>query len=206
MAAEFARFALRLAHSRPGHDPDSALAILKAAGPDPQDAILGPAASYLGDRPVVVVPPGKLHTIPWALVPALGDRTFSVAPSAGAWMRAHAAPPPSRRQVTLARRPGLITDGTEVPLIAELHDEVTVLSGGEATAGQVLSALDGAWLAQIAAHGRFRADSPLFSSLRMHDGPLTVYDFESMYSVRQDINGNLVQQAAAMSLLALGAG
>ncbi len=279
-AAEFARFALRrLAHSRPGDDPDSALAILKAAGPDLQDAILGPAAGYLGDRPVVVVPPGRLHTIPWALLPALSGRAFSVAPSARAWMRAHAASPPSRRQVTLARGPGLVTDGAEVPLVAELYDEVTVLSGGEATAGRVLSALDGAWLAHIAAHGRFRADSPLFSSLRMHDGPLTVYDFEqlrrapyrlvlsscdsgvlapagadellglvssllplgtagivagvvplndravvplmvtlhrylragqslaeSMYSVRQDIDGDLVQRAAAMSLLALGAG
>ncbi len=279
-AAEFARFALRrLAHSRPGGDPDSALAILKAAGPDLQDAILGPAAGHLGDGPVVVVPPGKLHTIPWALLPALGGRTFSVAPSAGAWMRAHAAPPPSGRQVMLARGPGLVTDGAEVPLVAQLYDEVTVLSGREATAGRVLSALDGAWLAHIAAHGRFRADSPLFSSLRMHDGLLTVYDFEqlrrapyrlvlsscdsgvlapvgadellglvssllplgtagiiagvvplndhvvvplmvtlhqclragqslaeSMYSVRQDVDGDPVRQAAAMSLLALGAG
>jgi CHAT domain-containing protein len=279
-AAEFARFALRrLAHSRPGHDPDSALAILKAAGPDLQDAILGPAADHLGDRPVVVVPPGRLHTIPWALLPALGGRAFSVAPSAGAWMRASATAPPSRRRVMLARGPGLLTDGAEVPLVARLYDEVTMLSGDEATAGRVLSALDGAWLAHIAAHGRFRADSPLFSSLRMHDGPLTVYDFEqlrrapyrlvlsscdsgvlapvgadellglvssllplgtagiiagvvplndqavvplmvtlhrylragqglaeSMLSVRQDIDGDLIQRAAAMSLLALGAG
>jgi hypothetical protein len=279
-AAEFARFALRrLAHSRPGADPDSALAILKAAGPDLQDAILGPAAGYLSDRPVVVVPPGRLHTIPWALLPALGGRAFSVAPSAGAWMRASAAAPPNRRQVTLARGPGLLTEGAEVPLVAKLYDEVTMLSGDDATAGRVLSALDGAWLAHIAAHGRFRADSPLFSSLRMHDGPLTVYDFEqlrrapyrlvlsscdsgvlapvgadellglvssllplgtagiiagvvplndqavvplmvtlhrylragqslaeSMLSVRQDIDGDLIQQAAAMSLLALGAG
>ena len=44
----------------------------------------------------------------------------------------------------------------------------------------MLTALDGAWLAHIAAHGIFRADSPLFSSLRMHDGPLTVYDFEQL--------------------------
>jgi tetratricopeptide (TPR) repeat protein len=279
-AAEFARFALRrLAHSRPGDDPDSALAILKAAGPGLQDAILGPAAGHLGDRPVVVVPPGRLHTIPWALLPGLGGRAFSVAPSARAWMRAHAAAPPGRRRVTLARGPGLLTDGAEVPLVAQLYDEVTMLSGDEATAGRVLSALDGAWLAHIAAHGRFRADSPLFSSLRMHDGPLTVYDFEqlrrapyrlvlsscdsgvlapvgadellglvssllplgtagiiagvvplndqavvplmvtlhrylragqslaeSMLSVRQDIDGDLIQQAAAMSLLALGAG
>jgi tetratricopeptide (TPR) repeat protein len=181
-AADFARFGLRrLARSRPGDDLDSALAILKAAGPQLQDALLGPAADDLGDRPVVVVPPGKLHTIPWALLPTLGDRVFSVAPSAAVWLRARAAPPPARRRVTLARGPGLVTDGAEVPLVAQLYDDVTVLSGGEATAARVLSALDGAWLAHIAAHGRFRADSPLFSSLRMHDGPLTVYDFEQLH-------------------------
>ncbi|MGH3409337.1 MAG: CHAT domain-containing protein, partial [Streptosporangiaceae bacterium] len=82
--------------------------------------------------------------------------------------------------VTLARGPGLATEGAEVPLIAPLYDDVTVLAEGEATAGRVLAALDGAWLGHIAAHGRFRADSPLFSSLRMHDGPLTVYDFEQL--------------------------
>jgi tetratricopeptide (TPR) repeat protein len=180
-AAEFARFALRrLAHTRPGDDADSAMPMLNAAGSDLQNAILGAAARRLGDGPVVVVPPGKLHTIPWALLPALNGLAFSVAPSAGAWMRAHAASPPGSRQVTLARGPGLVTGGAEVPLVAELYDEVTVLSGGEATAGRVLSALDGAWLAHIAAHGSFRADSPLFSSLRMHDGPLTVYDFEQL--------------------------
>ena len=66
-------------------------------------------------------------------------------------------------------------------MVARLYDDVTVLSGDAATAGRVLSALDGAWLAHIAAHGRFRADSPLFSSLRMWDGPLTVYDFEQLH-------------------------
>jgi CHAT domain-containing protein len=54
------------------------------------------------------------------------------------------------------------------------------LSGPAATAAGLLSALNGASLAHIAAHGSFRADSPLFSSLRMHDGPLTVYDFEQL--------------------------
>jgi CHAT domain-containing protein/tetratricopeptide (TPR) repeat protein len=180
-AADFARFALRrLARSRPGDNLDSALGILKAVGPQLQDALLGPAAADLGDRPVVVVPPGKLHTIPWALIPALGGRAFSVAPSAGAWLRAHTASPPGRRHVTLARGPGLVTDGAEVPLIADLYDDVTVLGGAEATAGRVLSALDGAWLGHIAAHGSFRADSPMFSSLRMCDGLLTVYDFEQL--------------------------
>jgi hypothetical protein len=180
-AADFARFALRrLARSRPGDDPGGAQSVLSAAGPKLQQALLGPAARYLGDGPVVIVPPARLNAIPWALLPALRDRVVSVAPSAGAWMRARAASVPERRRVTLARGPGLASGGAEVPLVARLYDDVTVLTGEEATAEKVLYALDGAWLAHIAAHGVFRADSPLFSSLRMHDGPLTVYDFEQL--------------------------
>jgi tetratricopeptide (TPR) repeat protein len=182
-AAAFSRFALRrLARSRPGDDLASALAILTAAGPKLQAALLGPAARHLGDRPVVIVPPGKLQTIPWGLLPALRDCVVSVAPSAGAWMRARRVRPPSRRHVILARGPGLVTGGAEVPEVARFYDDVTMLADSHATTARVLHALDGAWLAHIAAHGAFRADSPLFSSLRMHDGPLTVYDFEQLHS------------------------
>ena len=180
-AADFARFALRrIARSRPEDDLDSALSILAATGPRLQEALLGPAIRQLGDGPVVIVPPGKLHAIPWALLPALGDRVVGVAPSAAAWMRAHTAPEPARRHVTLARGPGLASNGAEISTAARLYDDVTVLAGGDATAEKVLYELDGAWLAHVAAHGVFRADSPLFSSLRMHDGPLTVYDFEQL--------------------------
>jgi tetratricopeptide (TPR) repeat protein len=180
-AADFARFGLRrLARSRPEDALDGALAILKAAGPKLQEALLGPAADHLGDGPVVMVPPGKLHTIPWPLLPALGDRVITAAPSAAAWMRAHSAQPPGHHRVTLTRGPGLATNGAEVPEVAQLYDDVTMLAGSAATTEKVLGALDGAWLAHIAAHGIFRADSPLFSSLRMHDGPLTVYDFERL--------------------------
>jgi tetratricopeptide (TPR) repeat protein len=208
-AVGLARFALRrLARSRPGADLDGPLAILAATGPNLQDALLGPSASHLGDAPVVIVPPGKLHSIPWALLPALNERVFSVAPSAGAWMRARAAPPPARRHVTLARGPGLVTGGAEVPKVAQLYDDVTVLSGGDATASRVLSALDGAWLAHIAAHGSFRADSPLFSSLRVHDGLLTVYDFEQLHRapyrlVLSSCDSGVLAPAGANELLGL---
>jgi tetratricopeptide (TPR) repeat protein len=181
-AADFARFALRrLARSRPEDDPGSALSVLAAAGPRLQQALLGPAIRHLGDGPIVIVPTGTLHPIPWALLPALGDRVVSVAPSAGAWIRADAAPAPRQRHVTLARGPGLASEGAEVPLIAPLYDDVAVLADSEATAEKVLYALDGAWLGHIAAHGSFRAESPLFSSLHMYDGPLTVYDFEQLH-------------------------
>jgi CHAT domain-containing protein len=95
-------------------------------------------------------------------------------------MRARSAPHPEHRHATLARGPGLASDGAEIPMVAKMYDDVTVLDGGAATAEKVLYALDGAWLAHIAAHGTFRADSPLFSALHMHDGPLTVYDFEQL--------------------------
>jgi len=58
--------------------------------------------------------------------------------------------------------------------------ELVVLAGGTATNARVLDAIDGARLVHIAAHGTFRADSPLFSSLRLDDGPLTVYDLERL--------------------------
>ncbi len=181
-AADFARFALRrLARSRPDDDTGSALSILAAAGPRLQQALLGPAVRHLGDGPIIIVPTVTLHPVPWTLLPALSDRVVSVAPSAGAWMRADATPPPRQRHVTLARGPGLASEGAEVPLIAPFYDDVTVLADAEATAEKVLYALDGAWLGHIAAHGTFRADSPLFSSLHMYDGPLTVYDFERLH-------------------------
>jgi CHAT domain-containing protein len=77
--------------------------------------------------------------------------------------------------------PGLVTDGAEVSMIAGRYPGATVLTGTAATADRVLTALEGAGLAHIAAHGVFRADNPLFSSLRLSDGPLTVHDLERLH-------------------------
>jgi CHAT domain-containing protein len=60
------------------------------------------------------------------------------------------------------------------------YPDALLLGQGSATADKVLTALDGAWLAHIAAHGTFRADNPLFSSIQLDDGPLTVHDFERL--------------------------
>ena len=204
---DFARFGLnRLAHGRHVHDgrtgEPGALAILEETGRRLEQILLGPASRQLGDGPVVIVPPGRLHAVPWALLPSLRHHVVSVAPSARAWLRARAARPPKRHEVVLVRGPGEGTWGAEVPTLAAEYGGATVLASGAApgggtgtrvtaalggngtagpggaTAAQVLRAIDGARLVHIAAHGTFRADSPLFSSLRMDDGPLTVYDFE----------------------------
>ena len=172
------RFVLRrLARGRP-HPGDELL--LKYRGAQLEASLLGSAAARLGDGPVVVIPPGRLRAVPWTLMPALRDRVVTVAPSASTWLRARRMQPPSPQRVALVAGPGLATQGAEVEPLRARYPGAELLSQGQATAGRVLAALDGAWLAHIAAHGSFRADNPMFSSILLDDGPLIVHDFERL--------------------------
>lgn len=176
--AEMSRFLLRrLARGRLRPGDERALA---HRGEQLESALLGPAAAQLGDGPVVVVPPGRLGAVPWTLMPSLSHRVVTVAPSASIWVRARHKEPPAGRRVTLIAGPGLVTSGAEIAELGRRYPDATVFGHGDATADHVLPALDGAWLAHIAAHGTFRADNPLFSSIRLDDGLLTVHDFERL--------------------------
>jgi CHAT domain-containing protein len=126
--------------------------------------------------------------VPWGLLPQLRSRAVCVVPSASSWLRARRAAAGDSQNATagpvvLIRGPGLASQGAEIPQLAADYSgeiETVVLGDGTATAARVLSAIDGARLVHIAAHGTFRADSPLFSALRLDDGPLTVYDLERL--------------------------
>ena len=165
------RFALR--QSARGHPTT-----LDGVGERLQTALLGPAASLLGGGPVVISPSSRLHDTPWSLLPVLSDRPVAVVPSALMWQRAKAATPPTSSRLVLVAGPGLKTGGAEVLALAASDPSAVLLRNGAATVANCLGALDGASLAHIAAHGQFRPDSPMFSSLVMHDGPLTVHDLE----------------------------
>ena len=172
------RFMLRrLAHGppRPGDE-----LVLNHRGARLESSLLGDAVAELGDGPVVVIPPGRLRAVPWTLMPSLRDRVVTVAPSASTWLRARRMAPPSPRHVALVVGPGLSTKGAEVAPLRSCYPEAVLLGQGSATADKVLTALDGAWLAHIAAHGTFRADNPMFSSILLDDGPLIVHDFERL--------------------------
>ena len=83
-----------------------------------------------------------------------------------------------------------------------------VLGSGTATVARVLTAIDGARLVHIAAHGTFRPDSPLFSSLSLDDGPLTVYDLERLrrgprHLVLSSCDSGVIAPAGANELLGL---
>ncbi|MFI7446139.1 CHAT domain-containing protein [Nonomuraea sp. NPDC049714] len=178
---DLARFSLsRLAHGRSTLSPAELLAQLETIGHTLQRVLLGDAAQHLGDRHVAIVPPGRLHAVPWALLPSLRHRAVSVAPSARSWLRARRAGAPAHGRVVLVRGPGLASQGAEVREVTAGYAAPVVLGEGSATVGRILRAMDGARLTHVAAHGTFRADSPLFSALRVDDGPLTVYDLERL--------------------------
>jgi tetratricopeptide (TPR) repeat protein len=142
--------------------------------------LLGGSVRLLRGGPLVVVPTGRLHAVPWGLMPSLRERATSVAPSASAWLRARRAARPTKSRVVLVGGPRLATGDAEVRRLAAQYPDAVVLADGGAVAERVMAAMDGAWLVHVAAHGTFRADSPLFSAIELDDGPLTVYDLERL--------------------------
>ena len=143
-------------------------------------SLLGDSVRLLRGGPLVVVPTGKLHAVPWGLLPSLRERATAVTPSASAWLRARRTHRPEEDRVVLVGGPRLLTGDAEVRDLVRRYPDAMVLADGDATADRVMAAMDGAWLVHMAAHGTFRGDSPLFSAIELDDGPLTVYDLERL--------------------------
>jgi CHAT domain-containing protein/tetratricopeptide (TPR) repeat protein len=138
-------------------------------GPD------GIGADLIGDRELVVVPFAELYSVPWETLPSLRGRAVSVAPSATAWVSAREVPS-ADGSVVLVRGPNLPTSATELDQLREVYPDATVLDGEEATVDRVLSAMDGAKLVHIAAHGTHEAANAMFSRLELYDGGLLAHE------------------------------
>ncbi len=153
------------------------------------ELLLAPLRPSLGERELVLVPTGELHAVPWAALPSCARRAVSIAPSAALWLRAARSRSRSRPPsdgLLLAAGPGLAHAAAEVRELAARHPAATVLGPERARVGAVAAALEHAGCAHIASHGTFRADNPLFSSLLLADGPLTVYDLERLAAAPRD--------------------
>lgn len=137
-------------------------------------------------RPVVVVPTGVLHALPWCALPGLAGRPVAVAPSLTGWAIA-AEHTTGTEHVTLIAGPGLSHAEREVEALAGVHHEATVLTHAEASADRALDAIGKSDLAHLACHGSYRADNPLFSTLRLDDGPLNAYDLERCSAIPRTV-------------------
>nr|WP_152992559.1 CHAT domain-containing tetratricopeptide repeat protein [Nonomuraea pusilla] len=157
------RYALRRA------EPGSAV----PAAADLEALLLRPLAAELGDRPLVLVPVGALHTVPWGALPGLRERPVSVAAGAAAWLAARARAARGDGPVVAAAGPALAHAHAEVERVLACHP-----GGREVPAriGAVLEALRTADVLHLAAHGVFHAHSPLLSGITLDDGQLMAYD------------------------------
>lgn len=132
-----------------------------------------------GGPELVIVPVPDLQGVPWAAICA---GPVSLAPSATFWARtaqaAHARARAGRtdQTVVLVAGPDLPGAAAEVEALMRIHPAAIRLTPLASTADAVAGALDGADLAHLACHGTLRADNPMFSSLLLADGPLTLQE------------------------------
>ena len=145
--------------------------------------VFEPLSAAVGDRSLVVVPTGALNYVPF---PALFDgeayeaerREIVSAPAAGVWealstRQAHTAD--SALVVGFADE-NVPKVNAEAEAVAAIFSEADLITGDDATFAHYLEGAPAHPVIHIACHGRFRSDNPMFSSLHLADGNITVRD------------------------------
>ncbi|MBI3241835.1 MAG: CHAT domain-containing protein [Chloroflexi bacterium] len=151
---------------------------------------------------LVVVPHGILHQVPFhALFDGkqyLIDRfEISYAPSLTVWALCQKrTAPPARKALVFGVADSLIpAAAAEAKAVAQHLDGVTVRTREtEATLAALQAEASGCSVLHLACHGLFRADNPMFSSLRLHDGWLMAVD-----AMQFELSGALVTLSACES-------
>jgi tetratricopeptide (TPR) repeat protein len=146
------------------------------------DELLFRPLTELADRPLVLVPTGPLHSLPWSILPSCQGRPVTVSPSATLWHLTTRRRPVPGEPTAVVAGPRLRGADDEAKAVAQIY-AATPLSGVQASVEAVLGALSTAGVVHLAAHGRLRSDNPLFSDLQLADGPLVLYDLEQLARV-----------------------
>jgi len=172
--------ALRRIAVRSGSEASRAAALAVVADAAQQLNLLLIEPLRLDGAPIAIVPVGPLYSLPWPLLPRLAAAELVVSPSAALWVQRARRPLERPTEASVIAGPRLDFSSEEVARVAAVYERSLELV--EPTAEAASRAIDGATIAHVACHGSFRADNPLFSSLEMADGPLTIYDLEAVTS------------------------
>jgi len=151
------------------------------------NSLIRPLHRHVGDSGVVICPSADLVGTPWSTLPTLRGKSVSIAPSATLWCRAVDRRPSRQGRVTVVAGPGLPGAYEEAQQVSALHAGSTCLVGEDATVARALAEAARSQVLHLAAHGRLRADNPLFSAVELADGPLTCYDLESLPRVARTV-------------------
>ena len=150
--------------------------------------VLGPVTA----QRLVVVPNRLLSSLPWGMLPSRRGLPTTVARTVTRWAGGVGAPPsgaparsthptdgyavrPGPLRVTAIAGPDLEHADTEVAQVAEIWggEAVPTTRSNEHVLDAALHSSD---LVHLAAHGRHQRQSPLFSSVRLGDGPVFAHE------------------------------
>jgi CHAT domain-containing protein len=145
--------------------------------------LVAPIAKWLRGSHVVIVPHAVLHCLPFHAL-ADGDSyvidrfTVSYAPSAGIYSVCQQRNSSSSGPALLmgVDSPGANRIRQEIRAVAATLKDPDIRLGREATSKVLREVGPTSRLIHIATHGIFRRDNPLFSSVRLADSYLTMYD------------------------------
>jgi CHAT domain-containing protein len=151
-------------------------------------ALIAPIRDQLRAAHLVVVPHDVLHFLPFhALFDGerflIDEFTLSYAPSSSVYRLCRTKQAGANGGALIMGVPDSLTPfiADEVQAVASVLPDPNVFLGAEATAGQLHRLGMKSQFVHIATHGMFRRDNPMFSSIRLGDGPLSVYD---LYELR----------------------
>lgn len=136
----------------------------------------------VGDRRLVVTAPGLLAGIPWAMLPAMRGRAFSLASSATQWTGKRRAAR-ALRTTGFATGPRVARGREEVRAAAAAWAAPAVLDGDAASVDAVTDLAARVDVLHVAAHGQHAVDNALFSGLELADGTLFGYDIDRIPDV-----------------------
>ena len=160
-----------------------------------------PGEPSSGPQKLTIIPHGLLHRVPFhALFDGeayLLDRfEVSYAPSATVFSLCQKRDrrSPDRALIMSVADPLIPNVAGEARAVASHLPGAEVLADGRATTGAIREKAPGCGILHLACHGMFRADNPMFSSLRLHDGWLTASDVLEL-----DLDGTIVTLSACES-------
>ncbi len=148
--------------------------------------LVKPAENFLGERQLIVVPTGSLHHVPFHALRNGGkylieSREIQYAPSASVWQVLNRRP---KKRVKKALIVGFADKNiplvnNEINELSRVFPQTKILNGIEASFRAFNREAPLADLIHVACHGWFRADAPMFSSLHLADGWVTVSDISA---------------------------
>ncbi len=147
----------------------------------------------LDGAPLVLVSTGTLGQLPWSSLPSLRGVPIVVAPSATKWLDCAdrgvlaGLPPAKHSPIVVVAGPDLARAESEAAAVAAPWPGSRTVTGAGATRETFASLLGSARVLHVAAHGVHHADNPLFSALRMADGPIFAHELDQTASAPEHV-------------------